>query len=143
MVFGQLLFVEIFKFFEPQVDGILFQITERNATVKTSVLFSILLFLIPIFIILTWRLAHIISANKKIASALFILLFITLGIFVRHKEVKTYFTIVVKPALLTKDKTTIIYPIDPINFLYYMFAGLIIGCILAFVFFKQKNKYNN
>ncbi len=143
MVLGQLLFVEIFKFFEPQVDGILFQITERNATVKTSVLFSILLFLIPIFIILTWRLAHIISANKKIASALFILLFITLGIFVRHKEVKTYFTIVVKPALLTKDKTTIIYPIDPINFLYYMFAGLIIGCILAFVFFKQKNKYNN
>ncbi len=135
--------MEIFKFFEPQVDGILFQITERNATVKTSVLFSILLFLIPIFIILTWRLAHIISANKKIASALFILLFITLGIFVRHKEVKTYFTIVVKPALLTKDKTTIIYPIDPINFLYYMFAGLIIGCILAFVFFKQKNKYNN
>jgi hypothetical protein len=137
---GQLLFVEMFKLFEPQVDGILFQITERKATVRTSVQFSLLLFLIPIFIIMTWRLAHIISLNKKIASALFILIFITIGIFARHQEVKIYFTTVVRPALLTNGKTSIIYPIDPINFVYYMLAGLMTGCILAVICFGQRKK---
>jgi hypothetical protein len=58
---GQFLFVPAFKFFEPQVDGILFQITERNTTLKTSLLFSLLLALIPILVLLTWRVAGIIS----------------------------------------------------------------------------------
>ncbi|HWN88419.1 MAG TPA: hypothetical protein VNM35_05135 [Chitinophagaceae bacterium] len=138
---GQLLFLKIFKLFEPHVEGILFQITEHQATLKTSILFSLSLFLIPIFIVLTWRLAHITSLNKKIASALFILTLIVIGIFARHQEVKIYFTTVVRPVLLTNGKTNVIYPIDPRNFVYYMLAGLIIGCILAFVFFKRRNKY--
>ena len=138
---GQLLFLKIFKLFEPHVEGILFQITEHQATLKTSILFSLSLFLIPIFIVLTWRLAHITSLNKKIASALFILTLIVIGIFARHQEVKIYFTTVVRPVLLTNGKTNVIYPIDPRNFVYYMLAGLIIGCILAFIFFKRRNKY--
>lgn len=141
-ILGQVLFVNTFKLFEPQIDGIFFQITEHNATLKTSIIFSFLLFVIPVFIVLTWRLAHITSFRKKIASALFILIFITIGIFMRHQEVKTYFTTVVRPALLTKDKTSITYPIDPINFVYYMLAGLITGCVLTFVFFRQRTKYN-
>jgi len=140
-VLGQLLFVKAFKLFEPQIDGIFFQIIEHKATLKTSTCFSLLLFLIPIFIALTWRLGYITSLNKKIASTLFILIFVTIGIFARHQEVKIYFTTVVKPALLTNGKTSIIYPIDPLNFVYYMFAGLIIGSILAFVLFKQRKKY--
>ena len=131
----------MFKFFEPHVDGILFQITERNGTLNTSILFSLFLCLIPISITLTWKLAPIISLNKKIASALFILIFIAIGIFLRHQEVKIYFTTVVKPALLINGKTSVIYPINPINFVYYMFAGLIVGCILAFAFFKEKKKH--
>ena len=133
-VLGQLLFVKAFKLFEPQIDGIFFQITEHKAALKTSTYFSLLLFLIPIFTVLAWQLAHITSLNRKIASALFILIFTTIGIFARHQEVKTYFTIVVKPALLTNGKTSIIYPIDPLNFVYYMFAGLIIGWMLVYLF---------
>jgi hypothetical protein len=139
-VAGQLLFIKAFKFFEPQVEGILFQITEHQATLKTSILFSLSLFLIPILIVLTWRLAHITSLHKKIASAFLILIFMIIGIFARHQEVKIYFTTIVKPALLTNNKTSVIYPIDPINFVYYILAGLIIGCILAFIFFKRRNK---
>ena len=141
LALGQFLFADIFKLFEPQIEGISFQIAESKAVVKTSVLFSLLLFLIPVFIILSWRLAHITSLNKKIASALFIIIFITIGIFARHQEVKIYFTTVVKPALLTNGRTSVIYPIDPINFVYYMFAGLITGCTLAFIFFRQRKKF--
>lgn len=135
---GQLLFVTAFKFFEPQVDGILFQITEHNATVKTSVLFSLTLALIPILMVLTWRLAQISSLNKKIASVLVILIFIVIGIFARHQEVKIYFTTVVKPVILTNGKTSITYSIDPVNFVYYIFSGLCVGCIVSYILFKKK-----
>jgi hypothetical protein len=140
---GQLLFDKAFNFFEPHVDGILFQIIERSSILKTSILFSLSVALIPILIVLTWRLAHIISINKKIASALMILIFIAIGIFARHQEVKIYFTTVVKPALLTNGRTSITYPIDPVNFVYYIFAGLFIGCIVSYILFKKRNlKFN-
>jgi len=135
---GQLLFVKAFNFFEPQVDGILFQITEHSATLKTSVLFSLSIALIPILIVLTWRIGHIISLNKKIGSALLSLIFIGLGIFARHQEVKIYFTTVIKPALLTNGRTSVSYPIDPVNFVYYIFAGLFIGCVVSYIFFKKR-----
>ena len=139
---GQLLFVKTLGFFEPKIDGIYFRITEHKAILQTSTFFSLLLFLIPIVIVFTWQLAHVTASNKKIASALLVLLFITIGIFVRHQEVKKYFVTVVKPALLTKGKAGITYPIDPVNFVYYMFAGLITGCLLAFIVFKQRKNIN-
>jgi hypothetical protein len=140
-VLGQFLFVKTFEFFEPKIDGIYFRITENKAIIQTSTFFSLFLFLIPIAIVFTWQLAHITASNKKIASALLILLFIAIGIFVRHQEVKKYFITVVKPALLTKGRAGITYPIDPVNFAYYMFAGLITGCLLVFIVFKQRKKH--
>ncbi|MEX6690101.1 hypothetical protein QTN47_21510 [Danxiaibacter flavus] len=137
-VSGHFLFLRTFMFFEPQIDGITFQIIEHKSTITTSTAFSLLLFSIPIFILLTWQIARINSFNKRVASVLLMLTFIVLAIFARHQQVKTYFTTVVKPALLTHGKASIIYPIDPINFIYYMLAGLITGCLLAFVFFKQR-----
>ena len=136
-ILGQLLYVKAFKFFEPAVDGILFQITEGKAILKTSLLFSLSLALIPILIVLTWRFSHLISLNKKFASALIILFFIVLGIFARHQQVKMYFTTVVKPAVLTNGTTNMTYPIDPVNFVYYIFFGLLIGCIVSCILFKK------
>ena len=137
-VLGQLLFVGAFIIFEPQIDGLYFQIIEHRATLKTSTCFSLVLFLIPIFTTVTWRLALITSLKRKIASAFLILLFIAVGIYARHLEVKKYFTTVVKPALLTNGKTSFSYPIDPRNFVYYMFGGLIIGSLLSVILFSQR-----
>ena len=135
---GQVLFVKTFKFFEPHVDGILFQITEHRSALITSLLFSMSLFLIPILIVLTWRLAHITSLTEKVISVLMILTFVVIGIFARHQQVKIYFTSVVRPALLTNGRRSINYPIDPVNFVYYIFAGLIIGCMVCYILFKKK-----
>ncbi len=138
-VTGKLLFFEAFSFFEPSIDGIIFQITEHNEGLKTSILFSLSVALMPVLIVLTWRLAHIISINKKVASALIILIFVAISIFVRHQQVKIYFITVVKPALLTNDRPNITYPIDPVVFVYYIFAGLIIGCFVSCILFKKKH----
>ena len=70
-----------------------------------------------------------------------ILTFVATGIFARHQQVKIYFTLVVRPALLTNGRTSINYPIDPVNFVHYILAGLLIGCIVSYVFLKKK-EYN-
>jgi hypothetical protein len=142
-ILGQLVFIRLFGFFEPNVDGILFQVTEMNKKMKTSILFSLTLVFIPLLIILTWRLAPIISITKKIASALSILVFIIAAIFLRHQEVKTFFIKVVKPIVLVNNKTNVIYPIDPVNFVYYMLAGLCVGCLVSYFLFRQNKIYRS
>ncbi|KAA2244445.1 hypothetical protein F0L74_00205 [Chitinophaga agrisoli] len=139
-IIGQTFFDSIFTFFEPHIDGISFQITELGAIVKTSILFSLLLALIPLLLVLTWRSGKIHSTGKRIASVITVLLFISLAIFIRQYFVKMYFTRIVKPALLTSDNTTIGYPIDPVNFVYYMCGGLLLGLILAYFMFRNKAK---
>jgi hypothetical protein len=138
-VLGQILFIKAFDFFEPDIDGILFQIIEQSRPFKTSLLFSLTLALIPGFTLLTWRLGRIISLNRKIASVLLILIFIIIAIFARHQQVKIYFNTVVKPVILTNGAKSIQYPIDPINFVYYIFSGLCVGCILSFFLFRNRN----
>ena len=142
-ILGQLVFIRLFEFFEPNVDGILFQVTEINRRIKTSILFSLTLVFIPLLTIVTWRFAPIISITKKIASALSILIFIIVAIFLRHQEVKTFFIRVIKPIVLVNNKTNVTYPIDPVNFVYYMLAGLCIGCLVSYFLFRQNKVHGS
>ncbi|MBO9621098.1 MAG: hypothetical protein J7539_18945 [Niabella sp.] len=127
---------------EPRVEGILFQITERDAIVKTATLFSLVLAFIPVLAVLTWRLGRIKTLRRQIISGVLILFFMTLGAFARHQEVKMFFTKVVRPAVLVNGTTSIIYPIDPVNFVYYILGGLVAGCVLSFVLFRERKKKN-
>lgn len=137
---GQIAFTSFFQFAEPNVAGISFQVTDGGGVIKTSLIFSCTLLLIPILVYLLWRVTPINSSRRRIASLLIVLLFISLGIFVRHQEVKTYFVRVVRPALLTKGKAQIDYPIDPINFVYYLIGGLCLGLITSWLLLKHKGK---
>ena len=142
-ILGQLVFIRLFEFFEPNVDGILFQVTEIHRKIKTSILFSLTLVFIPLLTIVTWRLAPIISITKKIASASSILIFIIVAIFLRHQEVKTFFIRVIRPIVLVNNKTNVTYPIDPVNFVYYMLAGLCVGCLVSYFLFRQNKIYGS
>lgn len=137
---GQFAYRYFFHFAEPTVDGILFKVTNGAGAIKTSLLFSSGLFLIPILAYTVWKLAPINSSQRRIGSILIVLLFISIAIFVRHQEVKTYFTRVVRPALLTNGKTPIDYPIDPVNFVYYIFGGLFLGLIVSWLLLRQRFK---
>ncbi|WP_168128482.1 hypothetical protein [Niabella soli] len=67
-----------------------------------------------------------------------ILFFIALGAFARHQEVRRYFIKVVRPALLTNGTTRFVYPIDPVNFVYYILGGLVAGCFFSFVLLRKR-----
>lgn len=128
----------VFQFVEPKVDGITFQITEHNGTINASLLFSLLLGLIPVLTILTWKVGRIVSLNRKVASIFTILIFLIIPILIRHTAVKSYLAGLSKR--LIAQKTNMTYPIDPINFVYYLFIGLFLGCIISYFLFRTKTK---
>jgi hypothetical protein len=136
---GKFLFDRLFAFFEPAVDGIIFRIRELDGQWRTSTLFSCLLALIPVMVVFMWLFAPVVSWLRRTGSVLVILLFMTAAILVRHQQVKMYFTRVVKPFFLSKGRFNVDYPIDPVNFVYYMFAGLCIGWIISWLLFRQKS----
>ncbi len=137
-IVSQVFFVPIFEFFEPHVDGILFHVIELPGNFKTSILFSLILFLIPFLLLFTWRLAPIASPTKRIASLLTILICITIGIFSRHEGVKSYFNRIAKNLVLRNHNMPVNYPLDPVNFVYRIFIGLCVGCIISYFLFRQK-----
>jgi hypothetical protein len=141
-VSGLLFFVQIFEFFEPKIDGITFEIIENNRILKTSILLSLTLAIIPLSIFLIWRFASISSSIKKLISILIILLFIVLGIWLRHQGVKSFFTKVVKNDVLSNDNTNVTYPLDPVAYVYYMLVGLLVGCTVSYILFRKRTVSN-
>lgn len=137
-VAGKWLFVYLFGFFEPTVNGISFQITERPGIIKTSTLFACTLVLMPAITAMIIRFAPIVSTGSKIAALATIVVFAAVTIFIRHAEVKSYFNYLVKNKNLLNGKPSIIYPIDPVNFVYYMMAGFFAGCVVAFFLFRRR-----
>src|SRR5271154_1240735 len=91
-IIGQFLFVKFFEFFEPKFDLLTFKVVENRNGLRTSILFSLMLFLIPILVLATWRLSPIISTRKKFISYLIVIISITVAIWMRHVEVKAYYT---------------------------------------------------
>jgi len=138
-VLGQFIYVPFFGFAEPKIEGILFQIIERKGNIKTSLLFSLTLASIPVLSVMVWRLGPVASPIKRFAILVTILFFMVMAILVRQLEVKTFFIRAVKPVILPKDGAELRYPIDPVNFVFYMFAGLCIGAIISWISFRQKN----
>lgn len=135
---GQIIFFRLFAFFEPSIAGIKFQIIERPARAGTSILFSLLLAVLPVLIVTVWWLGRITSLVRRTGSILLMVVCMIAGILLRHYAVKNYFINIVRPFLLAKHQLPMNYPIDPVNFVYYMFGGLCIGGVVAVIFFQQR-----
>jgi hypothetical protein len=142
-VVGEYIFFPLFGFFEPKIDGIVFQIVDSDRKIKTSLLFSSFLSLMVILVSILWETGRIISPAKRITSIFTILAIIAIAVFMRHSEVKTYFIRVVRPAMLTKEVTSLPYSINPVIFVYYMFGGLIAGLVLSYFLFRTKNIFDS
>ncbi|MCC6289677.1 MAG: hypothetical protein IT249_17505 [Chitinophagaceae bacterium] len=137
-VLGLFTFDRLFEIILPKVDGGFYQVTELGGQFKTTLLFSFVLGLTPFLILLTWRLAPIISRSKKLASVLTVIVCMTGAIIVRQQILKSCFTGLTKNFTSTVDKMNVSYPVDQINFEYYLFGELIVGCPISYFLLRQK-----
>ena len=135
---GLFTFDRLFEIILPKVDGGFYQAIELGRQFRTTLLLSLALGLTPFFILLTWRRSPIISKSKKLASVLTIIVCMALAIIVRQQILKSYFTGLTKNLTSTVDKINVSYPLDQVNFEYYLFGGLIVGCFISYFLFRLK-----
>lgn len=134
---GIFTFETIFNFFEPKVQGVIFRVTEVEQKVDPSLLFAIAIALVPVFILLVWRLTPIVAFNKKLTSILVVLVLMVVAIWIRQNSVESYYKSLRKNPLANFSNSNQ-YPTEPVNFVYYMFLGLCIGCMLCYLLFRAK-----
>ena len=134
---GKFTFEKIYHFFEPKVAGIIFNVTEVDQTMDTSLLFAIALALVPVFILLVWRATPIVALNKKLMSVLVVLVLMVVAIWIRQNSVESYYMSLRKNPMANFSNSNQ-YPTEPANFVYYMFLGLCIGCMLCYLLFRPK-----
>ncbi|MFT3980792.1 MAG: hypothetical protein QM687_10010 [Ferruginibacter sp.] len=103
---------------------------------KTTILFSLAIALIPLFLLFTWRLAPITSLQKRMASIAIAITAVGLGIVLRQQMLRSYFS---------RSLTSIAgydlnasFPLNKVHFEFYILGGLIIGCIVSALYLKDK-----
>jgi hypothetical protein len=135
---GKLFYRAFFKYLEPSVPGINFQITELDRLVSTSTLFSCFLAMLPFSMMLMWKFAPVHLVSRRITSVITVFVCIGIAAFMRHQPVKLYFMSVVKPYFIKKGQLNVDYPIDPVRFVYYMLCGFCIGYLISWLCFRNK-----
>lgn len=137
-VFGIFSFGNIYETLLPKVDNGFYQVTELDGQFKTSLIFSLVLSLTPIFIWLTWRVASITLIRNRIFSILTVVVCMILAILLRQQSIKFYFRGLSSHENASSDNIRMNYPIDTVHFEYYLLGGLCVGCIISYFLFRQK-----
>lgn len=136
-VFSFYTFGDVFDAMLPEVDNGRYQVTEINGVFKEALIFSLVLGLMPVFIVTTWRFSPIILKSRRVASIAIVVVFMVLAIMVRQQRIKSYFN---NFANLNSpgSKINVSFPADELYFEYYLLGGLCVGCFISFIIFRDK-----
>jgi hypothetical protein len=128
----------IFHLLLPKIENLHYQNTEMGEQFKLSFLISLVIGLLPILLHLTWRLTSIATLKSKTISGLIVIAMMTLAVIFRQQLIKSTFdglTNLKKPSGETIYNA---FPIENLNFEYYLLGGLILGCVMTYFMFKGK-----
>lgn len=143
---GNIIYPTIFNLTLPKIDGVNFTVGALNESFILIVQFGIILGLMPTLLLLVWNKASIESANRKLASLVIILSSMVLAIVLRYqmliwnfKNIKSSIAEFPIPGV----DNHIHFPIKNLHYEYYIFGGLIAGCLIAyFILRKKKEAFN-
>lgn len=137
---GLFLYGGIVELLLPDVDKVFYQDVEAKGIFGNSFLFSFLLALMPIFIVCTWGLCRAYKKADRFSIASIAIVFTFLAVFVRQHILAAYLKRLSLSSEMAPDDLTISYPLNRLNFEWYMFAGLCAGCIIASILYRRKRK---
>ncbi|MFT3681026.1 MAG: hypothetical protein QM791_12180 [Ferruginibacter sp.] len=140
-VLGLFLFGNIYEILLPKPDNGFYQETASGGQFKRSLIFAVVFGLTPIFIWATWRLAPITLKLQKNYTILTVIVCILLAVVLRQQLLKLYFSRFTNNINSTTANLHVGYPIDKVYFEYYMFGGLIMGCLISYLLFRQRKTY--
>jgi hypothetical protein len=143
IVLGQYFFGDFYELLLPNVDGATYQTTDFSSEFYNSIIFSLALGLIPISLLLLWKLSKVNAINKKMLSVFIIIICMTLAVLIRQQTIKSHLQELTKSSTVTSNNFSVSYPIDKVNFEYYLLIGLFIGWLMSYLIFRQEKNYRD
>ena len=128
----------IFHLLLPKIENLHYQTTEMGVQFKLSFYISIVIGLIPILLYLTWRLTPITKLKSKTISGLIVIAMMALAVIIRQQLIKSTFNGLTNLKTASGETIYNSFPIENLNFEYYLLGGLILGCVLTYFMFKGK-----
>jgi hypothetical protein len=98
-----------------------------------KIYFSVTLALIPVFLHITWRISPILSASQKIKSVSLVSICLLVSIILRRQIISSNLN-----SIHLSNDIANTFPIENLHFHFYLLGGLLVGCLLSFLLFKQK-----
>jgi hypothetical protein len=135
---GLFLYGAIVEVVLPNDEKIFYQDIGAKGVFGNSFLFSFLLALMPIFIVCTWGLCRAYEKADRFSIASIVIVFAFLSVFVRQHVLAAYLKRLSLSTEMAPDDLTISYPLNRLNFEWYMFAGLCAGCIIACILYRRR-----
>ena len=129
-------FEKLFLQIIPRIENLQFQTTNIGSQFKLGLFFSIIIGLIPILLYLTWRIGRIEIKKRRIFSGLIVITFMTIAIIFRQQLIKLKFQGLINLKTQTGETIYNSLNIEDLHFEYYLFGGLILGCIVSFFSLK-------
>jgi hypothetical protein len=124
-------FDTVYELILPDIQHVSYQTTDFASQIKTSLVFSLVLGIAPILLLVTWRFSPIVSTSKRWTSILITTSGMALVVVVRQQLIRLGLH-------NSFEGTAISYPVDQLNFEYYILAGLLIGCVCSGFLLRQK-----
>ena len=124
--------------FLPKVEGGFYPSVKYGDDFIGTLIFSLTIGLTPLIIFQTWRHSPVVPPQKKMTSVLIILLCMILALLLRQQILKSYFRAQTKTFTSAVDQIKVSYPVEQLNFEYYIIGGLIAGCFLSYLLLRKK-----
>lgn len=137
-VVGFYSFGAIYESLLPRVDNGFYQVTNFIGLFDTSLIPALVIGLTPVFIWKTGTMAHITSRTQTIYTILIVIICMTTAVLLRREMIKLYFARLINTTDLTNNNSNLGFPLNKVNFEYYMFSGLIVGCLLSYLLLRQR-----
>ena len=131
-------FGKLLEFLMPRIENLHYQTADIGSQFKLAIFFSIVIGLTPILLYLTWRLGRIENAKRRTYSGLIVVVFMAISVALRHFLIKSTFSGLTYLKTQTDEAIYSSFALENLNFENYLLGGLILGCIVSYLFLKDK-----
>lgn len=134
-----LLFSNFSELFLPDLENIKYVSLSPDSGFKVIRNISIVIGLIPIFLTLNWHYSSIKKLRSKVISAGIVLVLIAIAFLIRRGLIQSAGN---KTFSFGEQSFKPDFNIENLNYEYYMFFGLILGCLITYFLMKPKTEEN-
>ena len=131
-------FGKLLEFLMPRIENLQYQTTDIGSQFKLAIFFSIVIGLTPILLYLTWRLGRIENTKRRTYSGLIVVVFMAISVALRQYLIKSTFSGLTYLKTQTDETIYSSFALENLNFENYLLGGLILGCIVSYLFLKDK-----